>query len=124
LITNLTTKNEFKIDWSKNIDDINKKLQKVPQFSLNELRRELFQLFYKENTFVLYDKSDPRDVFAIILHLLHKAEFLHSHSNLGDNLDADLKCDGCIAHSTFYINPLVIKRCECKNVYPNVEVSH
>jgi len=69
-------------------------------YSSLQIRRELFKLYYEEDSFDLYCKADPCEVISKLLKALHLST----------------KCrDGhrCFVHEKFFLNRVIQESCYC-----------
>ncbi len=73
----------------------------VKILSSNEVRKELFKLFYDSGVYSLNDKADANEAFVELLNLIHGWEA--SSAKHKDMFSAvNQKCKGCFVHEAFY----------------------
>eukprot|EP00347_Sterkiella_histriomuscorum_P020796 403336428 len=90
--------------------------QEVDHFTLIQVRREFFKIFYMEQLFDLNQKGDAAEAFVMFLKLLHQVTIEQSTSQkcqtLEELLDAACQND-CPIHSMFQICIEEQIKCEC-----------
>ena len=97
--------------------------REVPDKIQNDVRVELFKLFYEKSEFVLNEKADATETLQALLSCIHVYHFSKNKSkaNIEFSKALDYECDGyCLVHSSVGLTCKVYQVCE--NCGPHFKV--
>ena len=82
----------------------------VKIYCANDIRRELFKLYYVEDIFDLYTKADPCEAIDKILTVVHHWISALNSANMPSDQLSPCKC---FVHEKFFLKRTVLSKCIC-----------